>query len=488
VDLHRALYRLAKVLLGELEPDATAELLLRELRAIAEADRGFIVLREGERYVQKFDVDFDRAKVSAEERRFSRTMVQRAIDEGRVISAEAPADDPRFAGVESIQARGSLSVRVAPLLSSGQVLAVLYLERHGGPFGADVDELLAEVADVAAVLFRRALERDALKRRAREQEHDFQGIVTGDTRMLELLRVVAQVADSDASVLVRGETGTGKELVARALHMNSARRRKPFVVLHCSALPASLLESELFGHVRGAFTGADRDRQGRIAQAHGGTLFLDEVGEIPPEAQAKLLRFLQFGELMRAGSDRVEKVDVRVIAATHQDLDAMIRERRFRQDLYFRLKVVELTVPPLRERRSDILLLADQFLQKKWRRSGETPRLTPRAERALAGHDYPGNVRELEHLVERACLLAAGPEIDVDLLPPDLVRSEAEGPGAFERYDADELSAARDAAVATVERTFVRGLLARSGGNVSQAARDSGVNRTYLQKLLAKYR
>src|SRR5262249_33633966 len=234
------------------------------------------------------------------------------------------------------------------------------------------------------------------------------GIVTRDPHMLELLRVVAQVADSEATVLVRGETGTGKELIARALHVNSGRRRRPFVILHCSALPASLLESELFGHIRGAFTGAERDRAGRIAQADGGTLFLDEVGEIPAEAQAKLLRFLQFGEIMRVGSDKVEKVDVRVVAATHQDLDAMIRERRFRQDLYFRLKVVELTVPPLRERPGDILLLADAFLQKKWRRPNERPRLTARAEKALVAHAWPGNVRELEGLIERACLLAAG--------------------------------------------------------------------------------
>jgi Nif-specific regulatory protein/two-component system response regulator HydG len=191
---------------------------------------------------------------------------------------------------------------------------------------------------------------------------------------------------------------------------------------------------------------------------------------------------------MRAGSDKLEKVDVRVIAATHQDLDALIRERRFRQDLYFRLKVVELTVPPLRDRPGDILLLADAFLQKRWRRPGDRPRLLPRTERALVGYAFPGNVRELEHLVERACLLAAGPEIDADLLPENFVPSAGDEQGAIERYDAAGLAAARDAAVATVERAFVRGLLERSGGNISLAARESGVNRTYLQKLLAKYR
>jgi Nif-specific regulatory protein/two-component system response regulator HydG len=494
VERYQALYRVARVLLGELEPDATVEMLLKELRAITSAERGFVVVRDGERYVQRFDVDFDRSQLSADERRFSRTLVKRAIAEGRVLAAQWPSDDPVFAQAESMQLRGPMWVRVAPVVSAGETLAVLYLERTSGPFAADVDELCAEVGELAALLIRRALERDALARRNHDLErdlfaqNDFRGIVTRDPAMLALLRVVAQVADSDASVLVRGETGTGKELVARAVHMNSGRRRKPFVVVHCSALPATLLESELFGHVRGAFTGADRDRPGRLAQAHGGTLFLDEVAEIPPEAQAKLLRFLQFGELSRAGSDKLEKVDVRVLAATHQDLDALIRERRFRQDLYFRIKVIELTVPPLRERRGDLPLLAAAFLQQKWRRPGAPPRLTARAERALEGYAWPGNVRELEHTIERACLLASGTEIDVDGLGPELAAVASGAGSRFSRWDAEELAEAREAAVAEVERDFVRGLLERNGGNVSQAARESGVNRTYLQKLLAKLR
>ena len=493
MDLFRDLYALAKVLLAEDGEDATAELLLKRIREVTGADRGFIVVREGDKYVQRFDVDFDRDRVSAEERRFSRTVVRAAIGERQVVATERPGDDPRFAQAESVELLGAVSVRAAPLVDGNEVVGVIYLERRAGPFAADVGPLLVEVGAIAAVLIRRALERESLRRRNRALErdlfgqHDFQGIITRDPLMLELLRVAAQVADSGASVLVRGETGTGKELIAKALHVNSGRRRKPFVTLHCSALPPTLFESELFGHVRGAFTGADRDRPGRIAQADGGTLFLDEVGEIPPELQSKLLRFLQFGEIQRAGADRLEKVDVRVVAATHQDLAALIQDKKFRQDLYFRLKVVELSVPPLRERKGDVLLLADAFLDSKARR-GEKLRLSPRTERALEAHGWPGNVRELEHVIERACLLARGSEIDVELLPPEVVGAAPAATSSFGRYDADELSAARATAVEAVERDFVRGLMAKAGGNVSQASRESGLNRTYLQKLLARYR
>jgi transcriptional regulator with GAF, ATPase, and Fis domain len=315
--------------------------------------------------------------------------------------------------------------------------------------------------------------------------------VTRDPRMAELLRVVAQVAGADAPVLVLGETGTGKELIARALHVNSARRGRPFVTVHCSALPGTLLESELFGHVAGAITDARRDRPGRLASAHGGTLFLDEIGEIPVEAQAKLLRFLQFGEVQRLGSDRVEKVDVRIVAATHRDLRQMVHDGRFREDLYFRLRVLDLALPPLRERRGDVLLLADHFLRRHWRRPGEKPRWTARAERALLAYAFPGNVRELAHAVERACLLAQGPELDLGLLPPELAGAAGDGPASepvFHELTGDSLNEAREAAVAEVERRFVEDLMRRCDGNVSRAARESGLHRSYLQKLLARHR
>ena len=260
------------------------------------------------------------------------------------------------------------------------------------------------------------------------------------------------------------------------------------MTLHCTALPVSILESELFGHVKGAFTGAERDRAGRIASAAGGTLFLDEVAELSAELQAKLLRFLQFGEIQRVGSDRVEKLDVRIVAATHQDLRALVQAGRFRQDLYFRLDVIELEIPPLCERRSDIPLLLERFMTQSWRRGGEKPRWTQPAQQVLEAYDYPGNVRELENLVARACVLATGTELGLELLPATMRQVAPSVPSRFEQFTNEELKAAREAAQTEVERQFIAGLLERCGGNVSQAARESGIHRSYLQKLVTEHR
>lgn len=316
---------------------------------------------------------------------------------------------------------------------------------------------------------------------------DLGAIVTEHPTMIQLLRTVAQVAPSRLPVLLSGETGTGKDLIARALHANSDRRNCPYVVIHLAALHESLIDAELFGHVKGAFTGATRSRPGRIASAAGGTLFLDEIAEAPLHVQAKLLRFFQFSEIQPVGSDRVEKLDVRVIAATNQDLRAAVSQGRFRQDLYFRLKVVELNLPPLRERASDILLLASEFLRQHWCRNGGEPRFTKRAERALQEYSYPGNVRELSHLVERASVLALDPVIDVDLLPLEMQNLPAPASAAgFVNYTAKELIERRRAAVAEVEREFVAGLMKRYADNVSDAARQAGLHRSYLQRLLAR--
>jgi Nif-specific regulatory protein/two-component system response regulator HydG len=263
-----------------------------------------------------------------------------------------------------------------------------------------------------------------------------------------------------------------------------------------------VLESELFGHVRGAFTGADRDRAGRIASAQGGTLLLDEVAEIPVEMQAKLLRFLQFGEMQRLGSDRIERVDVRVVAATHQDLRALVASGRFRQDLYYRLKVVELTLPALRERSGDIPLLVDEFI-KRFSRGKVAPRFTPRAMARLQAHDWPGNVRELMHVVEHACVVGRGTDLDIDALPQELaetrvstrppVNGSSRPPKTSaptteaRRFTSDELDKIREGAVASAEREFLQELFDRFDGNVSRAARESGIHRSYLQRLMARH-
>jgi transcriptional regulator with GAF, ATPase, and Fis domain len=499
-DLYPSLLEIAKLLLAEEDDGKAPEILLRRALEATGTDRGFIVVREGDAYEEKFDIRFDRSTISGAARKFSRGLVRQAIETRQIIHSTNTAEDPRFAQMQSIQASNAGAVLVAPLLHGDEVYGVVYLQ-HGDPLRGlpdDARRFLAEFIELAGVCLRRALERDAMRRRNRSLErdlfaqHDFEGIVTRHPRMLALLGTVAQVAASDATVLIHGETGTGKELIARALHVNSPRRSKPCVTLHTTALPGTILESELFGHVKGAFTGADRDRTGRIASAAGGTLFLDEVAEIAPDVQAKLLRFLQFGEIQRVGSDRTEKIDVRVLAATHQDLPALIEAGKFRRDLYYRLKVIELTIVPLRERESDIPLLIEHFLRLSWKRSGERPRFTARAELALRAHPYPGNVRELAHLVERACILARGPELDIDLLPAELTMA-GPGHGIPTEHSSPPLTiqafeAAREAVVTEMEATFLTDLMKHHGGNVSQAARESGIHRGQLQKMLARHR
>lgn len=505
MSFYEELFQISKLLLAEEDDERAPEILLRRIVASCSAETGFVVVREGGSFQQKFDVGYDRAERSALERRYSRTLVREAIESGCLLYLPNLIDDPRFRSGESALAIGRCCALVAPLRHGGEVYGVIYLENRGrlDSFDAESRAFLGELAEVAGLFLHRASERESLRRRNRSLEddlfsrHDFSGIVTRDPRMLDLLQVVAQVAAAEAPVLVLGETGTGKELIARALHVNGPRRAKPFVTVHCSALPGTLLESELFGHVAGAFTDAKRDRQGRLASAHGGTLFLDEVGEIPIEAQAKLLRFLQFGEIQRLGSDRTEKVDVRIVAATHRDLKKMARDGRFREDLYFRLKVLDLSLPPLRERRGDLPLLADHFLRKHWPRPAEKPRWSPRAERALFAYAYPGNVRELSHAIERACLLSRGSDLDLPLLPPEMAEAvggaEAGSPldslaPVFGALTAEALNEAREAGIAEIERRFVEELLRRCEGNVSRAARESGLHRSYLQKLLARNR
>jgi transcriptional regulator with GAF, ATPase, and Fis domain len=496
--LDRELFEISKILLAESDYERLTEVLLRRILQAAGADRGFLVVREEGSFQEKFAVEYDRERVAPPERRFSRTLVREAIESRSLIHVPRLLEDPRFASGESARLLGDHAALVAPLRAAGEVYGAVYLDRRrAGGFPEEAQTFLGEIAEVAGLFLCRGLERQALEERNRALERDlfsqhrFEGIVTRHPKMFEILQLVAQVAESDSTILVLGETGTGKELIARALHVNSARRSRPFVTLHCSALPATLLEAELFGHLAGAFTDARRERPGRIAAAHGGTLFLDEVGEIPLETQAKLLRFLQFGEIQRIGSDRVEKVDVRIVAATHRDLRRLCREGQFREDLYFRLKVLDLHLPPLRERRSDIPLLTDSFLRRSWRRPGETPRWTAEAERALFAYDWPGNVRELAHAVERACLLARGPELGAALLPAEVSGATSTAVGlqpVFDELTGESLQQAKDAAAAEVERQFLDELMRRSDGNVSQAARASGMHRSFLQKLLARHR
>ncbi len=339
--------------------------------------------------------------------------------------------------------------------------------------------------DEMLLLVKRALERNQLVRENRmlqEQLRDrfrLDNIVGAHGSMHDVFRIVHKVAASSSTVLIYGESGTGKELVARALHQQSDRHDRPFYAVNVAALPESILEAELFGHEKGAFTGADSRKIGLFEQASGSTLFLDEVGDLKRDLQVKLLRTLQEREIMRVGSTERIKVDVRIIAATNQDLEGAVREGRFRVDLYYRLNVIPIVLPPLRERRTDIPLLAEHFIKKYGGESGRS--ISDRALKTLVEYDWPGNVRELESVVERTLLLSEGAEIQPSDLPA-AVRAGItvpRGPLSMEiPSNGIDLEA--------VERSLVLKALEKAEGNVSRAARLLGLTRRTMQYRLEK--
>ena len=316
-----------------------------------------------------------------------------------------------------------------------------------------------------------------------EERHQFGGIIGRSRPMQALFQMLDTVARSSSTILVTGETGTGKEVVARAIHHNSPRRSHRFVALNCSAIPETLLEAELFGHVRGAFTGASGSRQGRFEQAHQGTLFLDEVGTMSGGLQMKVLRALQEREFERVGDNRTVKVDVRVIAATNSDLLGMVAAGTFREDLYYRLNVIPLALPPLRERPDDIPILVTHFLDRF--APGGTVRVAQGAMRALMAYQWPGNVRQLENAVERAVALGGGrEEIDVADLPPELLTEPPSSPTAF--VDLPDEGLDLPAHLASIERDLVRRALDRTGGNRNKAADLLRIKRTTLVEKLRR--
>jgi len=315
-------------------------------------------------------------------------------------------------------------------------------------------------------------------REALAERHRVEGIIGDSGRMQEVLSLVRRVAPSDATVLIRGESGTGKELIANALHYASPRAAGPLVKVNCAALAESLLEAELFGHEKGAFTGAVGSRKGRFELADGGSIFLDEIGDLPPHLQVKLLRVLQEREFERVGSSRPIKVDVRLFAATHRNLEALVREGRFREDLYYRINVVTIMLPPLRERREDLPPLIEHFLLAFAGKNGKTVRgLTRGAREALLRYDYPGNIRELENLMERAVVLTRDDVIGVEDLPLSL---EAAAPGSGEE-------AGLIASVEGLERRMIREALAKADGTQTRAAELLGISERVLRYKLRKY-
>ena len=392
-----------------------------------------------------------------------------------VVAAVPGEEEEAPDRVRSLEAAGARDVAVAGAAPEHR-LAVAALRAGAAEYFAlpgDLPALRAWVLDrVTAARARTAAAELAVEERER---FDFSALIGESTELKEALRVASRVIPrGNATVLLRGETGTGKELLAQAIHLNGPRAQAPFVEVNCTALPATLLEAELFGYEKGAFTDARAAKPGLFEAANGGTIFLDEIGDLPLELQAKLLRTLQEKEVRRLGSVRSTRIDVRIIAATHVDLELAIRERRFREDLYFRLNVVPIHLPPLRARGHDVLLLAERFLSVFAEEYGvSVPPLDEDVRRALLGHDWPGNVRELRNALERAVLLGDGELRVADLFnapTTGAVRTGTELPFP--------------ATIAELERAAARLMVERLDGNKSAAAEMLGISRTRLYRLL----
>jgi Nif-specific regulatory protein len=502
LEMSRSLHALVPV-------DALLPLITEKLKALLDAEASSVILYDPDRGELFIPVSSDERLGSSEQLREVRFPATQGISgwvlrEGRSVLVPDVRHDARFYGaVDRHVGTESRSLICAPLRTHAGTIGVMQvINRKHGAFTEDDLALLDAVAGNVAVALenarlyqalqaeKEAIQRDNLELRRAVRAH-FRGIVGMSPALLQVLEQAEQAAPTRATVTILGETGTGKELVARAIHEASDRAAGPFVVVNCAAIPASLLEAELFGHERGAYTGAVSARKGKFELAHGGTLFLDEIGDLESALQAKVLRVLEHGEIQPLGSERERRVDVRIITATNQDLRARVEAGQFREDLYWRVNVITLTLPPLRERREDLPGLIDHFLGRFAEECGKPrPGLEPEAELALRAYGYPGNVRELENILRRAVILARGPRLGLADLPPRVAeaRVAVKAPPTTRAGLRAERTRAAATASEAVERAFLTELLTTTHGNVAEAARRAGMNRSWLHQLIVRLR
>jgi transcriptional regulator with GAF, ATPase, and Fis domain len=482
------LYRVSRALLKEGEYGELLSGLLDTLIEEWGADRGFVVVRERGEFRATASRHFRSEALSRAEEAVSRSIARSVMESGKaVLIGDASMTEP-YSKQPSIQQLSLRSVLCAPLVASNEAFALIYLENREitNCFTEKQRDLLDEVCALSAPRLRAAVAMSQAQRRADALEHahsQSDGILTADPGMTRVLQTVHQIATTDLPVLIEGETGTGKELFARAVYRHSTRVKGPFIALNCAVIPATLIGSELFGFVQGAFTGANRDRVGFIGAAHRGTLFLDEIGDLPLELQPHLLRVLQSGEFTRLGNTHTEQVDVRFIAATNRDLEREVKAGRFRADLFFRLSAITLRLPPLRERPHDTRLLAEHFLRSAATRYGRpVPRLTEDCLSALTAYSFPGNVRELESEMARLAALASpevpcGPE-----LLNERIRNRRDG-----RFETVPLpSPVAPMSLHEMEKQLISSVLQHTRGNRTRAAEILGISREGLRTKLQR--
>jgi Nif-specific regulatory protein len=482
-DLVEALSEIAQAINTLREPGEVLETVLEIALERLEAERGFILLRS-EDAPEGYDIRSYRnfTEEQLDDLVLSTSVIQEVLHRGTPELVYEALEDERYGNAESIVLQQIQSIACVPLTRKDEQIGVIYLDSlsQRSRFTRESLPFLRALANQAAIAIENAELYQALRednrhlRREIHRIHGFDEIIGDSDPMEEVFETMSRVLDSDASVLIEGESGTGKELVARAIHYNGHRKDEPFVTVFCGSLPDDLLESELFGHKKGAFTGAISDKKGLLEEADGGTVFLDEVGDLSPRMQTVLLRTLQEGEIKRVGENKVRTIDVRVLSATNRPLKDLIEEGEFREDLFYRLNTIRITLPPLRRRRSDIPLLAQHFLEKyATGERGYIRGFEPEALRALKRYPWPGNVRELEKTVERAVVLS-----EDELISRDDFRLPDE-----ESLDPFEIGLPLE----EIERRAILQTLEACDGNISETARVLEVSRRTLHYKLKEW-
>jgi transcriptional regulator with GAF, ATPase, and Fis domain len=476
-----ALLKISRIVHSIRDLDELRQQILNLIFEVVPAERGAILL--GGAGNEHYNSVFARHRIAKSTLpvRISRTISRRVMEEGvAILGADVPGSNG-LAAVESLVDSQVRSLLCVPLIMFQKVTGCIYLDTCDGVSRFDEEhlQLVAAIAGTSAVALENArrmqwLEQENL-RLSTEISIDH-NLIGESSRMKEVYQFLARVAPTDSNVLLQGESGTGKELAARAIHRNSPRSSKAFVAINCAAIPEGLLESELFGHERGAFTGAVAQKKGRLEMANGGVVFLDEIGDLAPTLQVKLLRALQEREFERVGGMRPIAVDIRLIAATNKDLEEAVKTGAFRKDLFYRLNVLSLVLPPLRQRREDIAMLADYFVSKYVKRlNTRIKKLSPEAMTCLVNYDWPGNVRELENAIERALVLSLSEVIQPEDLPESILERGLGASVAGAKYHRE---------VKELKKRLIVDALEESDHNYTEAARSLGVHANYLHRLI----
>jgi transcriptional regulator with GAF, ATPase, and Fis domain len=478
IDAYQKLFEFSDRLMHVRDLSDLLDNLMDAVIEITNADKGFLILLEGETLDVKVARNLNRENIADAVSQLSDSIIAKVVRSRKPVIVSDAMHDDEFASAKSVMHLKVSSVICVPLLDRGRLLGLIYVGNDSirDLFQDQTLRVLTVFASQAALIVANALLLDELRvdnRRLHErlEQYRFGEIVGTSPPMQQVFRKVEKIAPTDISVLITGETGTGKELIAREIHNRSPRAGKPFVTINCGAIPENLLESELFGHIKGAFTGAVANKQGKFQAADGGTLFLDEIGEMPIELQVKLLRAIQEKVVFRVGDTRPETCDIRILAATNRDLEKEIQHGRFREDLYYRLNVVNVELPPLRVRGDDVLVIARYLLSRYAREyDAKVKGFSPNAAVAVRKHNWPGNIRELENRIKKAIVLCEstviGPDdlgLTGDVLPQILTLAEAK-----EKF----------------QREYINEVLALNNGNRTKTARDLGVDpRTIFRHL-----